>query len=128
METHQLSFANINILRPDIAEVIVNEDIEMDLTMVAEYHQFLQTHLTSPFSLLINKINAYSYTFEAQTQLATISEINAMAVVIYSKSAALATTYLNNNSLRNHPWNLEIFTDRKSALLWLENQQFNTSM
>ena len=55
MNNKKLSFADINILREDIAEVIVHEGIEMDLAMVDEYHAYLQKHLQSPFSLLVNK-------------------------------------------------------------------------
>jgi len=53
----------------------------MTLDMVEEYHAFLLAHLVSPFSLLINKINSYSYNFDAQINLATLKEIKAMAVV-----------------------------------------------
>jgi hypothetical protein len=123
METHQLSFAKIIILRADIAEVIVNDGVELTLTMINEYHRFLLNHLSAPFSILVNKINAYSYTFEAQTNLACISEINAMAVVAYSKATELATRSLATTTLRKTPWNMEIFSDKQSALHWLENQQ-----
>jgi len=123
MDTYQLSFAQITILSPDIAEVIVDDGIEMTLAMVTEYHNFLKAHLSAPFSLLINKINCYSYDFEAQINLGNIKEINAMAVVAYTKSAVLATRSLANGALRKTAWNLEIFSDRQSALIWLENQQ-----
>ena len=44
----------------------------MTLNMVEEYHAFLLKHLVSPFSLLINKINSYTYSFDAQVNLATL--------------------------------------------------------
>ncbi|PCI63600.1 MAG: hypothetical protein COB35_00745 [Gammaproteobacteria bacterium] len=123
METHQLSFAQIVILRPDIAEVIINDGIEINIVMMHEYHKFLLTHLKKPFSLLINKLNCYSYDFEAQTQLANLTEVNAMAVITYTKASELATRSLSSGVLRKTPWHLEIFPDRQSALLWLENKQ-----
>ncbi|SFD70549.1 hypothetical protein SAMN02745724_05243 [Pseudoalteromonas denitrificans DSM 6059] len=36
-----------------IAEVIINENVEMTLVMVKQYHEFLLSNLVSPFSLLI---------------------------------------------------------------------------
>jgi len=126
MEIHQLSFAQVIILHPDIAEVFINEGVEMNINMVKEYHNFLIAHLKSPFSLLINKIKSYSYDFEAQIYLANIKEINAMAVVAYSKATQYATHSLATGALKNTPWNLEIFQDRQTALTWLENQQLQT--
>lgn len=58
----------------------------MDFEMVETNHSFLLSHLTPPFSLLVNKINSYSYNFEAQEQLATLREINYMVVVSYHRT------------------------------------------
>jgi len=126
METYQLSFAQITILRPDIAEVVVNDGIEMNMAMVNEYHKFLIAHLTAPFSLLINKINSYSYDFEAQIHLANINEINAMAIVAYTKATQYSTHSLATGAFRKKSWNIEIFHERQTALSWLENQQLQT--
>ncbi|MFC1588898.1 hypothetical protein ACFL3P_01355 [Pseudomonadota bacterium] len=77
MDLHELSFAKIIILHKDIAEVIINEGVEMTEEMVDQYHAFLISHLKQPFALLINKINAYTYNFAAQEKLATLDEISA---------------------------------------------------
>ena len=53
----------------------------MNAQMVAQYHEFLLSHLQAPFALLINKVNAYSYDFDAQEKLATLEQISATAVV-----------------------------------------------
>ena len=118
MQSHELSFAKIHILRNDLAEVIVHDGVEMDLEMVHEYHDFLLSNLQSPFSLLINKINSYSYDFEAQENLATLEEIRAMAVVAYNK-VTLKTTEGLAEIPRPVEWNLRIFEDRSDALDWL---------
>ncbi len=122
MKEYQLSFGKILLLREDIAEVIVDEGIEMDTTMVDEYHQFLLSHLKAPFSLLVNKVHSYTYTFEAQSKLAELDEINVMAVVSYNKTTQSATQFLATFP-REKPWNLEIFPDRLSALAWIEAKQ-----
>ena len=59
MDLHELSFEKVIILREDLAEVVVNEGIEMSVEMVDEYHYFLLSHMSAQLSLLLNKINAF---------------------------------------------------------------------
>jgi len=122
MDTYELPFAKINILREDIAEVIINEGVEMDVEMVKQYHDFLLSHLQSPFSLLVNKIHSYSYDFSAQEILATLPEINAMAVVAYSRTTRITTEMLASYP-RKIKWTLKIFQNRDEALSWLLAEQ-----
>ncbi len=122
MNLYELSYAKIIVLQDDIAEVIINDAVVMNAVMVEQYHEFLRSILTSPFSLLINKINAYTYDFDAQIQLATIGEINAMAVVAYSRITELATESLASYP-RSKKWNLQIFMNRDDALAWLLLEQ-----
>jgi len=122
MITHKLSFGEITLLQEDIAEVIVNDRVEFNLEMVAEYHEFLINKMKCPFSLLINKLNSYTYTFEAQQHLATLTDINAMAVVSYSNITELTTKSLIQVS-REINWKIKIFNEREVALQWLQDQQ-----
>ena len=122
MDLYELPFARIIILRDDIAEVIINEGVQMDASMVEQYHAFLLSHLQAPFSLLINKVNAYSYDFDAQKKLATLEEIRAMAVVVYNRVSRIATETLASFP-RAVKWNLKIFSNREEALNWLVAQQ-----
>lgn len=122
MDLYQLPFAKIIILRDDIAEVLINEGVELDLIMVNQYHEFLLAHLHAPFSLLINKINAYSYSHGAQQNLATLKEINAMAVVAYNRMSVFATKTLSSYP-RDEAWNIKIFSNREEALAWLIAEQ-----
>lgn len=122
MTVHQLPFAQINILREDIAEVIIDEGVEMDQAMVDQYHAFLLNYLVAPFSLLINKVNAYTYSFEAQQSIASLNEINAIAVVVYSRMSKISTDNLLAFP-RPQPWKVNMFYDRDSALDWLVLQQ-----
>jgi hypothetical protein len=122
MDLYKLPFAKIIILRDDIAEVIINDGVEMDVDMVEQYHDFLLSHLRPPFSLLINKINSYSYNFPAQEKLATLKEINAMAVVAYNLMTEIATETLASYP-RKIKWNLKIFPNREEALSWLLTEQ-----
>jgi len=124
MSTHRLSFASITILADDLAEVVVDHGVDMTGPMVDEYHEFLRSHLSTPFSLLINKINNYSYEFSAQETLAAIPEIDRMAVVAY-KPATENVTRLMTTIPREYKWRLEIFSDRDAALAWLKEPHTN---
>ena len=97
----------------------------MTLVMVKQYHDFLLSHLVSPFSLLINKVNAYTYDFDAQVNLATLKEINAMAVVAYTHSTKISTEYLTSSVPRKVEWKLKIYSNREEALNWLKLEQEN---
>ena len=123
MQTHRLSFCTITKIADDICEIVVDEGIEMDEGMVEEYHAFLLANLKAPFSLLINKENAYTYTFAAQKKLAMLDEINTMAVVVYSNISKLSTDTLAYSVPRETPWNIRIFEARDDALAWLEKNQ-----
>jgi hypothetical protein len=121
METHKLSFCKINKLNDSVAEVIVNEGAEVDSEMVEEYHGWLAANLKPPYGLLINRINQYSYDFEAQTKIGDLPEIKAITVVVYSKISEVATRVLMQIP-RRHKWNIEMFHQRQIALEWLEDE------
>jgi hypothetical protein len=125
MDLHELPFAKIIILRDDIAEVMINDGVRLNHEMVEQYHDFLLSHLRAPFSLLINKINSYTYDFHAQETLATLKEINAMAVVAYNRVTKITTETLASYP-RDVKWNLEIFSNRDEALAWLRSEQGET--
>lgn len=126
MDLHELPYAKIIILQDDIAEVIIDDEVIMDLAMVEHYHDFLLSHLSPPFSLLINKVNSYTYDFNAQLKLATLVEINAMAVVAYNRITEISTESLASYP-RTEKWNLKIFSNRNDALAWLFSEQKKSS-
>ncbi len=122
MDIYELPYAKIIILQDNIAEVIINDEVKMDLEMVEHYHEFLLSHLRPPFSLLINKINSYTYDFDAQLKLATLKEINAMAVVAYDRITRITTETLASYP-RSEKWHLKVFSNRDEAMNWLLLQQ-----
>ena len=118
---HNLSFADITLLEPSIAEVIAYEGVEIDMDMVREFHNFLLSHLQAPFALLVNKKNSYSYSFEAQLSVALLKEIKAIAVVAYSDGSTSVAKSLKD--MPNHTeWEMETFTDYDEALAWIKEQ------
>ncbi|MDG5492425.1 hypothetical protein [Psychroserpens sp. SPM9] len=126
MKVFILPFAKITLLHKSIAEVVINDDVIMDAEMVEVYHDFLLSNLVAPFSLLINKEHAYSYTFDAQVKIANLKEINCMAVVLYNFSAEMGTKVLIDLNKGNN-WNIKIFREREEALDWLKFNQNNKS-
>lgn len=121
MELHQLSFGKAIKLDEDLAEIIVDESVVMNIKMVDEYHDWISSHLKDPCFLLINKVNSYTYTFDAQLKIATLPQIKAMAVVVYSSLSKITTQSLSEYP-REKDWNVNIFNNRDDALSWLEKQ------
>ena len=122
MTLHELRFGKIIALTEHIAEVIIDDEVELDESMVDEYHQFLKNAFAAPIFLLVNKINRYTYTFAAQRKLAVIPEIGAISVVVYDRITELSTNALISIP-RSSEWNTRVFQNRRLALEWLEQQQ-----
>ena len=122
MDLHELPFAKIIILHDNVAEVMIDDCVIMNEKMVDDYHDFLLSHLHSPFYLLINKINSYTYDFPSQMKIATLKEINAMAVVSYNRATTITTETLASYP-RAEKWNLKVFSNRDEALVWLFSEQ-----
>jgi hypothetical protein len=118
MNTYSLSFGDITILQEHLAEGVIYDGIIMDDVIVDDYHNFLLLYLKPPFSLLINKKFAYSYTVGAQLKIGSLIQIDKMAVVAYSNLTEMATKSLINLNSKKL-WNIKIFQERESALTWL---------
>ncbi|WP_111309318.1 hypothetical protein [Confluentibacter sediminis] len=118
MKSYKLSFATILILKNNLAEVIVDEGVIMNEIMVDLYHDFLLSNLQAPFTLLINKKNSYSYTFEAQKIIANLKEISRIAVVVSTNGALMSTETLIKINEGND-WNIRLFQEKEAALVWL---------
>jgi len=126
MSLYRLAFGKIIILKDDIAELIVDEGVEMTRKMVDDCHEFLIEHLKLTFSLLVNNINSYAYSFSAQRHFATIPQLQAVAFVAYSPVTARSIEALLYVP-RKVDWNVDVFTDRSLALKWLQEEQERTS-
>ncbi|WP_242158745.1 hypothetical protein [Aestuariivivens sediminis] len=122
MESYRLSFGEIKVFHSNMAEVIVDEDVLIDEVMMDEYHDFLRNTLEPPFSLLINKKHAYSYTFEAQKHIGNLKEIKSIAIVIRTPGAEMAVNTLISIN-ENERSRIKVFTAKEEALDWLYSQQ-----
>ncbi|WP_274476070.1 hypothetical protein [Mangrovimonas aestuarii] len=119
---YRLPFASITLIEDDIAEVVIDEGVELAMEEVEAYHEFLTTYLKAPFSLLINKKHSYSYTFEAQQNICDIKEIRAMAVVVNNVASELATLTLSKIN-EHKEWNMLLFNNKADAKDWLYGEQ-----
>ncbi len=122
---HHLSFAKINILSPNILEVIIDPDIEISLEMSEEYDRLLSDSFTSNFAILVNKINKYDFSFEAKLSMASHENLTAIAVIAYDNEAKQSVEGVAAMRQRDG-WNLKVFDGlnlgRQDALDWLNNE------
>lgn len=117
-----LNFAKIIIIENNLAEIIINPDVEVTLDMVHKLHETLCNKLTAYFFLLFNKINSYSFNFDAMHELCTIEEIKGIAFICYSEKSEKNAEYLASLS-RKKPWNSKTFNDREAGLDWVTQQK-----
>lgn len=122
---HRLSFGQINLIAENIAEVIIDQGVEMTLEMVEEYDDFLSKTFSKDFGLLINKVNQYSYTYEAQLSIGSVKGIKALAVINYHQHGRNTTNELLAKRTMDN-WNLKNFSGLElgwqQGLQWLKQQ------
>jgi hypothetical protein len=118
MEVQQTSFAKICVLSDDLAEIIVDSGVDINLEMVDEIHHYLLSIFSHCFSLLINKSNSYSTQLDALIQFGTLDRIDKIAIFSPNKlakmSAEFSASIPSSTSL-----NIEVFTERNETLTWL---------
>ncbi|MDP2560647.1 STAS/SEC14 domain-containing protein [Psychrobium sp. 1_MG-2023] len=119
MEYHDLSFGKIFIINDDLAEVVVDGGIEITTTMVSEFHGYLLARFQHPFGLLINKTNAYSTEFNAQTQCGTLKQIKRIAIYAPTNMATLSANFMASVP-RDVNIPIKVFNNRDDALHWLD--------
>jgi len=118
MELHELSFGKISVLQNNIAEVIVDEGVNVDIAMVDEIHNCLLAIFTNSFSLLINKSNSYSTQLDALIQFGTLAAIHKITVFAPNKMAKFSADFAADIP-SSAVLNIQVFTNRDDALAWL---------
>ncbi len=122
---HQLSFASITIISDNIAEVIVDPDVEISIEMVEECYNFLNQKFPHHFALLVNKINTYNYSFEAKLSLTCHENLKAIALVCYSEQCEQSSQQILSMHTIDK-WNVKVFSGYdlgwQKGLSWLEKE------
>ncbi len=122
---HRLSFGYFTLLAENIVEVVIDDDIELSLEMVEECDQFFKAHIFGEFGMLINRVNDYSYSYEAQLSIGSYQGLKAIAFVYYSDECKSLFEELNVTRAYDH-WNSQLFSGLElgwqQALSWLEQE------
>ena len=118
MKIVNLSFCEIHILDDDLIEVITNEGIEVNDSMVEEYHEFFRRTFRESFAVLVNKVNSYSYRFSALLNIGNVKGLKAVAILHYSKASQ--ESHLVNSIRLKNKLNMQHFFNRDSAIIWLK--------
>lgn len=118
MDWYKLSFAKVGIIHSNLAEIIVDEGVDIDLVMVDEIHRYLLSIFTHSFSLLINKSNAYSTQLDALIKFGALKAIDKIAVYAPNKLAKLSADF-SATIPSSAQLNIQVFTQRTDALNWL---------
>ena len=121
MEEIQLSFGKINILGPQLAEVIINEGLDFSLEMFNEEQAILRNRLGLSYGLLVNRLHSYAYSFDAIRAIQRESSQKATAV-INSNHAGDVVIKLFEYGVPEHKMNLRQFSDRQDAINWLNKK------
>jgi len=122
---HRLSFGYFTLLAENIVEVCIDDGVELSLEMVEECDEFFKAHIFGDFGMLINRINNYSYSYEAQLSIGSYQGLKAIAFVYYNDECkALVEELKVVRALDN--WNSKLFSGLElgwqQALAWLEQE------
>lgn len=118
VKLYGFSFGKVHFIRQNLAEIIVDEGVDINVVMVDELHQLLLSILTAPFSLLINKKNSYSSQLDALEKFGNLPQINKIAVFAPNKMAQLSADFAVNIP-SSSSLNIRVFLSRDDALAWL---------
>ena len=122
---HRLSFGYFTLLAENIVEVCIDDGIELSLEMIEECDQFFKAHIFGDFGMLINRINEYSYSYEAQLSVGSYQGLKAIAFVYYTEECKSLVEKLNLTRASDN-WNSQIFSGLElgwqHALGWLKEE------
>jgi hypothetical protein len=123
------SFGQVKLISSNIVEVIISQDIEVSLELVDEYELIMNKHFTENYAVLVNRVNNYSYAYEALLCIGSSKNLKAAAIINYGKANAQQTKNLQSIR-RTDKLNVKEFSGlelgRDSAIDWLKEQLTNT--
>lgn len=117
---YRLQFCTVTLREDDIVIIEIDDGVNLDAEMANELVELSNKELGDrPFALLSNRINSYSFSFEALSKLANIPNLIALAIVIYSDKSQLLVEAQNFflSTIRKRP--IKIFRRKDEAMNWL---------
>jgi len=131
MRKHRISFADINIISECIAEIIIDEGISVSLEMVEEHENFLACIFTGNYGVLINKINNYTYSTEAQFIMGSSQNMIAIAAVNYTEQGKESSKSIADKRTIDQ-LNVRTFSGLdlgwQDAITWLHQELTNSNI
>lgn len=115
---YRLSFCNVTVINTDTVEITFDNGVEINLDMVNEFWDFINTKMLGKISVILNKSTSYSYEFDASIALSESDRIKNIAVVCYDEISATASEYMKK-SFNKSGKNIKIFHTKQEALDWL---------
>jgi hypothetical protein len=118
----ELTFGIFREIEPGIMEIIVNEGVELSSEHIERIEEGLLEKYSNAYALLINRVNSYSHTHASMQKVASLRNLVALAIVVYSdvsKHAAMIHRLYQDN--------LRVFDDKDTATAWLrDSMRMNT--
>ena len=121
-------FGQIKLIAPNIAELIINQNIVVTLELMEEYDALMSRHFNESYGVLVNRLNNYSYTFEALLCIGSAKNLKAAAVINYGHAneeqikGLAAVRQMDDLNIKEFS-GLEL--GRDNAISWLEEQLNN---
>ena len=119
MDTHEISCGRINSIRENMAEVIFNENVELNAKHAEEVHDFLNSNFKTPVSVLNNMVNHHSYGFDAQTILWVVPEVRRVGFIACNIVSEMSVKVFLL-APRKKVLDAKIFNSRVEAIQWLD--------
>ncbi len=119
------SFGQVNFLSNNVVELIINKGIEVSLELVDEYDALMAENFTCDYAILVNRLNSYSFSYEALLCIGSAQHLKAVAIINYGVENEEQTK--NLQAIRHmDDLNIKEFSGlelgRESAIKWLEKQ------
>ncbi|MDG1732003.1 MAG: hypothetical protein P8M49_00440 [Thalassotalea sp.] len=120
---HVLSFGYLNLVAPNMVELIIDNNAVIEADMYHEYREFITEHLEKPYAVLVNNINNYRMTPGVINLAGSSSDLSATAVISYSnENLAIIDSFFEYKD--ESAINLNSFSGlemgRGKAIRWLE--------
>ena len=122
MDKKRLSFATMFDLGGNIFSIVVDEGVVIGLEHVDEYHHYLLSEGRGKnVGVLVQRLYSYGYTDSAKTILASLPQMQAIAVVTYDEESYEITQLIKNFN-QAYGLSFEVFSDDALAESWLRRQ------
>ncbi len=112
----KLSFAEVEIFEKGIIKITPHEGVEISAEDIHETQRLIRS--VPDARLLIDRLNSYSYSFEAIQAIRNYEGVRAAAIITYGYSSQVTAQFVRGDG-GDSPYPMEIFTNKDDAIRWL---------